>query len=77
MYKKETKNKLMQVLISEKRFDPQKIDRVLESDLYKVIKNYMDIDREDIRTQLVLEDDGCYVLRCKVRARRIKIFGVL
>ena len=59
MYKKETKNKLMQVLISEKRFDPQKIDKVLESDLYKVIKNYMDIDREDIRTQLVLEEDGC------------------
>lgn len=77
MYKKETKNKLMQVLISEKRFDPQKIDKVLESDFYKVIKNYMDIDREDIHTQLVLEDDGCYVLRCKVRARRIKIFGVL
>ncbi len=77
MSKKEIKNRLMQVLISEKRFDSQKIDRVLENDLYKVIKNYMDVDREDIRTNLVLEDDGCYVLRCKVRAKRIKIFGVL
>lgn len=67
---------LMRVLISEKRFDSQKIDKVIENDIYKVVKNYMDISREDLKTQLVLDEEGCYVLRCKARAKRVKIFGV-
>ena len=77
MNKKQTLNNLMQVLISEKRFDSQKIDKVLASDIYNVVKNYMEIDPQDIKTNLVLDEDGCYVWRCKVRARRVKIFGVV
>ncbi len=74
--KKQNINNLMKVLISEKRFDSKQIDKVIESDIYNVIKNYMEVDREDLKTQLVLEEDGSYVLRCKAKARRVKIFGV-
>ena len=70
-------NKLMQVLISEKRFDAQKINNVLAGDIYKTLQNYMDITREDVKTRLELDENGCYVLRCKVVAKRIKIFGVV
>lgn len=77
MKEKQNLNKLMQVLISEKRFDSQKIDRVIASDVYNVIKNYMEIERDDIKTQLVLDDDGYYIFRCKARSRRIKVFGVV
>ncbi len=77
MLKKETNNNLLKVLISEKRFDPQKINNILATDLYDVIKNYFEVERDDVRTRVDLEEDGYYVLRCKVRARRVKIFGVL
>ena len=75
--KKQNYYNLMQVLVSEKRFDSKKIDKVLSSDIFNVIKNYMEIDREDLKTQLVLEEDGSYVLRCKAKAKRIKVFGVV
>lgn len=70
-------NRLMQVLISEKRFDSQKINNVLAGDIFRVLQNYMDIERDDVHTKLDLESDGCYVLRCKVKAKRIKIFGIM
>ncbi|MBQ7602879.1 MAG: hypothetical protein IJU58_01880 [Clostridia bacterium] len=70
-------NKLVQMLISQKRFDTQKINSVLAADIYKVLQNYMDIDRTDVKTRLDLDENGCYVLRCKVISKRIKIFGVI
>lgn len=70
-------NKLIQILISEKRVDTQKINNVLASDIYNSLRNYMDIERGDVHTRLDIDDQGCYVLRCKVRAKRIKIFGVV
>ncbi len=77
MLKKKTNNNLLKVLISEKRFDPQKINNILATDLYDVIKNYFEVERVDVHTRVDLEEDGYYVLRCKVRAKRVKIFGVL
>lgn len=75
--KKSNINNLMKVLVTEKRFDSQKIDKVMASDIFNVVKNYMEIEREDLKTQLVLDDDGCYVFRCKVKAKRVKVFGVV
>lgn len=75
--KKQNINALMKVLISEKRFDSSAVDKVIASDIFNILKNYMDIQREDLKTQLVLDEQGFYVLRCKVRAKRIKIFGVV
>ena len=77
MLKKETNNNLLKILISEKRFDPQKLNDILSADLYEIIKNYFDIEPLDVHTKVDLENDGYYVLRCKVRAKRVKIFGVL
>ena len=69
--------RLMQVLISEKRFDSQKINNVLASDIFKVLQNYMDIERDDVHVKLDLDNEGFYVLKCKVNAKRIKIFGIM
>ena len=77
MKKDDNLNNLMKVLITEKRFDSQKIDKVIASDIFNVVKNYLEIDKEDLKTQLVLDEDGYYVLRCKARAKRVKIFGVV
>ena len=68
---------LMKILVTEKRFNSQKIDKVMASDIFNVVKNYLEIEREDLKTQLVLDDDGCYVFRCKVKAKRVKVFGVV
>ena len=69
--------KLKQVLINDKHFNPERLNDVLSCDSYKVLKNYMDVDKDDMLTRLDLDENGNYVLRCKVKCKRLKIMGLL
>ena len=37
----------------------------------------MDVDKDDMLTRLDLDENGNYVLRCKVKCKRLKIMGLL
>lgn len=72
--KKGMGGRLRQVLINDKRMDPKRLEEVIKNDLFEVLYQYMDIKADNVITRVDVED-GEYILRCKVNARRIKIMG--
>ncbi len=70
-------DKLKKILINDKHFSPVRLNEVIKSGIYKVLGDFMEIEPQDILTNLSLEEDGDYVLRCKVRCKRLKIMGIL
>lgn len=69
--------KLKQVLINDKHFNPERLNEVLSCDIYKVLKNYMELDKDDMLTRIDIDESGNYILRCKVKCKRLKIMGLL
>lgn len=74
MQNKKKANRLRQVLINDKRMDPSRLQEVLKNDIYEVLYQYMDIEPSAVKTRVDIED-GEYILRCKVRSKRIKVMG--
>lgn len=70
-------SKLKQVLINDKHFNPERLNEVISGDLYKILQNYMEINRDDMLARIDIDDEGNYVLRCKVKCKRLKIMGLL
>lgn len=69
--------KLKQVLINDKHFNPERLNDVVSSDIFKLLQNYMEIDNSDMMSRIDLDEQGNYVLRCKVKCKRLKIMGLL
>ncbi len=69
--------RLKQVLINDKHINPERLNDVVSSDIFKVLQNYMDITKDDLLTRIDLDEQGDYVLRCKVKCKRLKIMGLL
>ena len=69
--------KLKQVLINDKHFNPERLNDVVSSDIFKLLQNYMEIDNSDMMSRIDLDEQGTYVLRCKVKCKRLKIMGLL
>lgn len=67
-------SRLRQVLISDKRMDPKRLEEVLKNDLFEILYQYMDIKQGNILAKVDIEE-GEYVLRCKVKTKRLKIMG--
>ena len=74
MQKKGVVRRLREVLINDKRMDPKRLQEVLRNDLYEILYQYMDIGQKDVLAKVDVED-GEYVLRCKVRTKRLKVMG--
>ncbi|MBQ7977068.1 MAG: hypothetical protein IJ301_00495 [Clostridia bacterium] len=70
-------SKLKQVLINDKHFNPERLNEVVSSDIFKILQNYMEINREDMLARIDIDEQGNYVLRCKVKCKRLKIMGLL
>jgi len=77
MYKTRGIEKLQKVLINDKHFQPARLNDVVRSEIFKCLSNYMEISPEDILTNISIDADGQYVLRCKVSCKRLKIMGIL
>ena len=69
--------RLKQVLINDKHFCPDRLNDVVSSDIFKVLSNYMDRDSADLLSKISIDEQGNYVLRFKVKCKRLKIMGLL
>ena len=69
--------KLKKVLINDKHFNPSRLNEILKSDLFNLLKDYMEISNDDIITKLEIDEDGDYIFRCKVRTKRLKMLGIM
>ena len=69
--------RLKQVLINDKHFNPEKLNEILLNDIYKVLVNYLDLNREDIISRIDVDELGNYVFRLKAKSNKIKIVEIL
>ena len=66
-------NRLKNILVSDKRENPVRIERVLKSELLNVIKNYFEVACEDLMLDILVREDGKYDIQMNVVSRAIKI----
>ena len=65
-------DRLKNMLVSDKRENPIRIERVLKSELINVMKNYFEISSEDLTLDILVRDDGKYDIQINVVSRAIK-----
>lgn len=70
-------NRLNQILINDKHFDPTKFNELLNVEVYKTLSNFMDITRQDVLTKIEIDKEGNYIFKCKTKCNRLKIIGLL
>ena len=69
--------RLQNVLISDKQFSPQKIERVLKSDMFAMLSNYCNIIPQNLNVKVDVQQDGTYKFLIVGVCDRLKIFGSL
>ena len=65
-------NRLRSMIVSDKRENPVRIERVLKSELVNVLQNYFDISHDDVDLSIIIRDDGRYDLQVNAVSRNIK-----
>lgn len=69
--------RLRKVLISDKQFSPDRIEKVLRSDMYMLFSNYCVMSPENLQVAIEVQKDGTYKFMVEVKSNRLKIFGSL
>lgn len=75
--KNEDVERLKNVLISDKQFSPEKIQKVLKSDVYALLTNYCELMPDDIDVNVEVLDNGTFKFVIEASSNRLKIFGSL
>ncbi len=68
---------LYQTFVNTRHINLDKINKIITQDVFDVLHSYMDIDSSDIVLRLDQDERGDFILRCKVKAKRLKIVGFL
>ncbi|MDD4211573.1 MAG: cell division topological specificity factor MinE [Clostridia bacterium] len=68
-------DRLKKVLISDKYFNPERIKEVIKSDILYVLKNYTDVEAEDLNCDINIEDNGGYKINIDAICSRLKVLG--
>lgn len=69
--------RLQNVLISDKQFSPQQVERVLKSDIFNMLSSYCSLLPEDVKVKVELQKNGRYSFQIFAESDRLKIFGSL
>lgn len=69
-------NRLKNIIISDKKENPSKIEKVLKSEIINVLKNYFEITSEDVNLNILINKDGLYDIQINFVSRSIKIANV-
>jgi septum formation topological specificity factor MinE len=67
--------RLKKVLISDKHFNPERIQEVMKSDILTVLQNYTDVDSEQITFLIEVNPQGGYDIKVNASCSRLKILG--
>ena len=66
-------NRLKNIKKKKKKENPEKIERLLKSEIMNVLKNYFDITSEDVSLSILINDDGKYDLQINAISSFLKI----
>ena len=70
-------NRVKQILVNDKKDNPNKIAGLIKSEIFYILKNYMDIKLNDIDFNIGIDSFGKYVLTFSVESPRIFIANYL
>ena len=74
LLKKEKPNDFISIMQRLKDWkNPEKIERLLKSEIMNVLKNYFDITSEDVSLSILINDDGKYDLQINAISSFLKI----
>ena len=65
-------DRLKNMMIIDKSDNPSKIIRVVKAELYYVLRNYFEIDKDDMQLEMSVADNGRYILKLVCESRTIK-----
>ena len=66
-------NRIKNIIVADKKENPEKIERLLKSEIMNVLKNYFDITSEDVSLSILINDDGKYDLQINAISSFLKI----
>ena len=66
-------NRLKNIIVADKKENPEKIERLLKSEIMNVLKNYFDITSENVSLSILINDDGKYDLQINAISSFLKI----
>lgn len=69
-------DRLKKILTVDKRQDPTKLKRLIESDIKNVLAQYLELDDPGVECDIDVDADGIH-LNIYARAKRAKIIGTL
>ena len=70
-------NRIRQMLVNDRKENPDKIISLLKSEILYIFKNYMDIKMEDIMLDIGIDNNGKYVINLNVEVGRIFLANCL
>ena len=65
--------RLRNMLVIDKKENPQRIERLLKAEVIHILKNYFDINNGDMDLNLEVNESGQYVLSIMCVSNNIKI----
>ncbi len=73
----QTLKNLRNMLVSDKHFLPKSVNEILKSEVFKCLLNYLEIKPENAKSTFDVDEDGDFNFCFKVKAKRLKIMGIL
>ncbi|MBR2468240.1 MAG: cell division topological specificity factor MinE [Clostridia bacterium] len=70
-------NRLKNILVADKEENPMRVINVLKSDLLCILKNYMEINGDDLDISLTVDEKGMFVFNAYSKFRRLKNLGAI
>lgn len=70
-------NRLKQILMNDKKDNPNKIAGLIKSEIFFVLKNYMDVKIDDIQFDIGIDNYGKYVVTFNAEVSRIYVANYL
>lgn len=67
--------RLKKVLISDKHFNPERIEEVMKSDMLNILQNYTDVEGENLNFTIEVNPLGGYNIKVDASCSRLKFLG--
>jgi len=67
--------RLKKVLISDKHFNPERIEEVMKSDILGILQNYTDLKGENLNFNIEVNKFGGYHITVDATCTRLKVLG--
>lgn len=69
----QAETRLKKIISADKKENPIKIERLLKSEIYYILKNYFEINSEDMSLNIKINEGGKYQLQLNAISRSIKM----